>query len=70
MGSLLVQMKVLQVVFAAPRELRNAELERGLVARRDLEYLHSGAHDLGAYAVAPYDPDLDHGSMLATGREC
>jgi hypothetical protein len=52
----------------SPRELRKAELERGLVARRDREYLHSGAHDLGAYAVAPYDPDLDHGSMLATGR--
>jgi hypothetical protein len=58
---------VLQVVIAAPRELRKAELERRIIARRGLEYLHAGAHDLGTYTVTPYDPDLDHGSMLATG---
>jgi hypothetical protein len=58
-------MKVLQVVFATPRELRKAELERGIILRRGLEYLHSGPHDLGTYAVTAYDPDLDHGPMLA-----
>jgi hypothetical protein len=67
MGSLLVQMKVLQVVLAAPRELRKAEFERGIILRRGPEHLHAGAHDLGSYAVTSYDPDLDHGSMLATG---
>ena len=60
-------MIVLQIVLAAPRELRKAELERGVIARRSLEYLHAGAHDLGTYTVTSYDPDLDHGSMLATG---
>jgi hypothetical protein len=60
-------MKVLQVVLAAPRELREAELERRIIARRGLEYLHAGAHDLGTYAVTPNNPDLDHGPMLATG---
>ena len=58
-------MKVLQVVFATPRELRKAEIERGIILRRGLEYLHSGPHDLGTYAVTAYDPDLDHGPMLA-----
>jgi hypothetical protein len=53
----------------APRELRIAEFERGIIARRGLEYLHAGAHDLWSYAIIPYDPDLDHGGpMLATGR--
>ena len=59
---------VLQVVLAAPGELCKAELERGIIARRGLENLHAGMHDLGTYAVAPYDPDLDHGPMLAIGR--
>ncbi len=58
---------MLQVVLAAPRELRKAEFERGIILRRGLEHLHAGAHDLGSYAVTSYDPDLDHGSMLATG---
>ena len=62
-------MKVLQVIFTAPRELRKAELERGIIARRDLEHLHSGTHDLGTYAVAPNHPDLDHSVMLAIGGE-
>jgi hypothetical protein len=53
----------------ASRELRRAEFERGIIARRGLEYLHAGAHDLWSYAIIPYDPDLDHGGpMLATGR--
>jgi hypothetical protein len=30
--------------------------------------LHAGAHDLGTYAIAPYNPDLDHGSLQATCR--
>ena len=59
---------MLQVVLAAPGELRKAELERGIIVGRDLEDLHAGAHDLGAYTVAPDDPDLDHWFMLATGR--
>jgi hypothetical protein len=67
MGSLLVQMKVLQVVLAAPRELCKAEFERGIILCRGLEHPHAGPHDLGSYAVTSYDPDLDHGSMLATG---
>ena len=58
-------MKVLQIVFATPRELRKEELERGIILRRGLEYLHSGPHDLGTYAITAYDPDLDHGPMLA-----
>ena len=58
-------MKVLQIVLAAPRELCKGELERGIILRRGLEYLHSGPHDLGTYAVTAYDPDLDHGPMLA-----
>jgi hypothetical protein len=57
---------VLQIILAAPRELRKADFERGLILRR-LEHLHAGAHDLGTYAVTSYDPDLDHGPMLATG---
>ena len=65
MGSLLVQMKVLQIILAAPRELRKGELERGIILCGGLEYLHSGPHDLGTYAVTAYDPDLDHGPMLA-----
>ena len=60
-------MKVLQIVLAAPRELCKGELERGIILRRGLEYLYTGTHDLGSYAVTSYDPDLDHGSMLATG---
>ena len=68
-GSLLGPMKVLQVVLAAPRELRKAELERGLFARCGLEYLDAGTYDLGTYAVAPYHPDLDHGPMLATAGQ-
>jgi hypothetical protein len=59
---------VRKIVFAAPRELRKAEFERGIIARRGIEHLHACAHDLGTYAVTPYDPDLDHGSMLAIGR--
>ena len=62
-------MKVLQIVLAAPRELRKGEIERGIVARRDLEHLHAGTHDLGTYTVAPYDPDLDHGPMLASALQ-
>ena len=62
-------MKVLQIILATPGELRKAELERGIVASGDLEHLHAGTHDLGAYAVAPYDPDLDHGFMLATAGQ-
>jgi hypothetical protein len=58
-------MKVLQVVFATPRELRKAELERGIVLRCGLEYSLSGPHDLWTYAVTAYDPYLDHGPMLA-----
>ena len=68
MGPLFARAPVLQIVFAAPRELRKAEFERGIIARRGLEHLHARAHDLGTYAVTPYDPDLDHGSMLAIGR--
>ena len=62
-------MKVLHVVFATPRELRKAQLERGITLRRGLEYPHSGPHDLGTYAVSAYDPDLDHGPMLATAGQ-
>ena len=57
--------KALRVVFATPRKLRKAELERGIVPCRGLEYPLSGPHDLGTYAVTAYDPDLDHGPMLA-----
>ena len=63
-----MQMKVLQIILAAPRELRKAEFERGIIHRCGLEHLHAGAHDLGTYAVTPYDPDLDHAFILATGR--
>jgi hypothetical protein len=66
-GPLFARGPVLQIVLAAPRELRKAELERGVIARRGLEHLHAGAHDLGTYTVTPFDPDLDHSSMLATG---
>ena len=59
---------MLQVVLAAPRELRKAEFEREIIARRGLEYQHAGAHDLRSYAITPYDPDLDHCLMLATGK--
>jgi hypothetical protein len=59
---------VLQIILAAPRELRKAEFERGIIHRCGLEYLHAGAHDLWSYTVTPYDPDLDHAFMLATGR--
>ena len=47
---------MLQVVLAAPRELRKAEFERGIIARRGLEYLHAGAHDLWSYTITPMTP--------------
>jgi hypothetical protein len=47
---------VLQVVLAAPRELRKADFERGIIARRGVEYLHAGAHDLWSYTITPMTP--------------
>jgi hypothetical protein len=44
-----------------------SEFERGINLSRGLEHPHAGAHDLGSYAVTSHDPDLDNGSMLATG---
>ena len=67
-GPLFATAPVPQIVLAAPRELRKAELERRIIARRDFVNLHAGAHDLGTYAIAPYNPDLDHGSLQATCR--
>jgi hypothetical protein len=61
-----VKLTVLQVVLAAPRELREAELKRSVVPCRRLQHLHARLHDVGPDAVAPYCRDLDHALMLAT----
>src|SRR5215210_499939 len=61
---------MLQVILAAPRELRKTQFQRGVFPRHCLEHPHARAHDLWTYTVAPDNPDLDHDSMLATRSTC
>jgi hypothetical protein len=65
-----VKISVLQIILATPRELRKGQLQRSVLPRRRLEHPHARMHDLRTYAVAPDNPYLDHGSMLATRSGC
>src|SRR5918997_285789 len=55
---------VLQVVLAAPRELREAQFERGISLSRGLEHPHTGAHDLGPDPIPTDDGGPNHASSL------